>query len=52
MGQSLTLISYSSELSEMAEAEILYWTYDISHNDWLTPYTVSDLGGCFMIWRE
>ena len=45
MGQSLTLIGYSSELSEMAEAEKLYQGYDIPHNNRLTPDTVSGFDG-------
>ena len=44
MGQSLTLIGYSSELSEMAEADILYHSYDIPHNNQLTPDTVLVFG--------
>ena len=46
MRQSLTLIGYSSELSEMAEADELYRSYNIPHNDQLTPDTVSAFGGC------
>ena len=46
MGQSLTLIGYSSELSEMAQADKLHPSYDLPHNDRLTPDTVSDFGGC------
>ena len=45
MGQSLTLIGYSSELPDMAEAEKLYRSYDIPQNDWLTPDTVLLFGG-------
>ena len=40
MGQSLTLIAYSSELSEMAEADILYRSHDLPHNTRLNPDTV------------
>ena len=40
MGKFLTLIGYSSELSYMAEADKLFQSYDIPHNDWLTPDTV------------
>ena len=40
MGQLLTLIGYSSELYEMAEADELYPSYDITHNDRLTPILV------------
>ena len=36
----LTLIGYSSELSDMDEADELPPSYDIPHNDWLTPNTV------------
>ena len=48
MGQSLTLIGHSSEFSEMAEADELYWSYDIPHNDRLTPDIVLSLGGLYM----
>ena len=41
----LSLIGYSSELSEMDEAEKLHPSYDIPHNDWLADYTTSILGG-------
>ena len=37
MGQLLTLIGYSSELSDMAESDELHPSYDIPHNNWLTP---------------
>ena len=40
MIQSLTLIAYSSELSEMAEADELYQSYVIPNNNQLTPETV------------
>ena len=40
MRQSLTMIGHSSELSDMAEAEKLYRTYDLPHNDRLNPDTV------------
>ena len=33
----LTLICYSSGLPDMAEADKLYWSYDLPQNDWLTP---------------
>ena len=46
MRQSLTLIGYSSELSEMAEADELYRSYNLPHNDQLTPDTVLVFGGC------
>ena len=45
MGQLLTLIGYSSELSEMAEAEKLYWSYNLPHNNFPTPDTVLAFGG-------
>ena len=45
MGQLLTLIGYSSELSEMAEAEKLYRSYNLPHNNRLTPDTVVAFGG-------
>ena len=44
MGQSLTLIAYSSELSEMDEADILYQSYEIPHNNQLIPETVLVFG--------
>ena len=37
---------YSSELYEMAEADKLYQSYDLTHNNQLTPDTVSLFGGC------
>ena len=45
LGQSLPLISYSSELSEMAEADELYRSYGLPHSNRLTPDTVSEFGG-------
>ena len=36
LGQLLTLIGYSSELPEMDEADKLYQSYDLRHNDCLT----------------
>ena len=39
------MIGYSSELYEMAEADKLYWSYNIPHNYQLTPDTVSDFWG-------
>ena len=45
MGHSLTLIGYSSELSEMAESEKLHPSYDLTQNYWLTPDTVLAFGG-------
>ena len=41
----ITLIGYSSELSEMAEADGLYRIYDLTYNDWLTPDTELAFGG-------
>ena len=49
MGQSLTLIGYISELYEIAEADELYRSYDLPHNNRLTPYAVLLFGGRFMI---
>ena len=43
--QSLTLIGYSSELYDMAEADELYRSYNIPHNYGLTPDTVLPFGG-------
>ena len=40
----LTLIGYSVELSDMAEVDELHPSYDIPHNDWLTPDTVLEFG--------
>ena len=45
MGQLITLVGYSSELSEMAEAYESHPSYDLPHNDRLTPDTVSEFGG-------
>ena len=44
VGQLLTLIGYSSELLDIAEADELHLSYDLPHNDWLTPDTVSEFG--------
>ena len=33
MGKSLQLIDYSSELSDMAEADELYWSYVLPDNN-------------------
>ena len=41
VGQSLTLIAFSSELSEMTDKEELYRSYYLPHNNQLTPDTVS-----------
>ena len=45
MGQSLTLIGYSSGLPEVFEADKLNQSYDLPHKDWLTPDTVLTFGG-------
>ena len=45
MGQLLTLIGYSSEFSDMDEADELHLSYDFPHNIQLTPDTVWDIGG-------
>ena len=39
------MIGYSSEFSEMAEADELHPSYDLPPNDCLTPDTVSAFGG-------
>ena len=52
MGKSLTLIGYSSGLSEIAKLDELYWSYDLPHNNWLTPDTVLSFGGSYMILQE
>ena len=46
MVQSLRLIVYSSELSEMAESDKLYPSYNLPHTDWLTLDTFLEFGGC------
>ena len=51
LGQLLTLIGYSSELSDMAESDYLHPSYNLSHNDWLTPDTFFAFGGLYMIKR-
>ena len=45
MGQSLTLIGYISGLPEIAESDELYQSYDLPHNDRLTPDKVLSFGG-------
>ena len=45
MGKSLTLIGYSSELSEMDKEEELHLSYNIPDNDWLTPDTMLSFCG-------
>ena len=44
LGQSLTLISYSSGLPEIAEAAKLGQSYNLPHNDWMTPDKVLYFG--------
>ena len=46
MGQSLTLIGYSSEFSEMTEADELYQSYYLPNKDQPTPDTVSEFNNC------
>ena len=43
------MIGYSSELYEIPEADELYRSYNLPHNDWLTPDTVLAFGGHYMI---
>ena len=45
MGQSLTLIVYSSGFTETSEADELNQSYDLPHNDRLTPNKVLSFGG-------
>ena len=45
MVQSLTLIGYISGLPEISEADKLYQSYDLAHNDRLTADTVLSFGG-------
>ena len=40
MGQSLTLIGYSCEWSDMAKAYKLYRSKNLPHNDRINPDTV------------
>ena len=46
MVQSLTLIGYSSGLSDISEEDKLIQSYDIPYNDRVTPDKVLSLGGC------
>ena len=46
MGQSLTLIGYSSGLHEIAEADKLNQSYDLPHNNQLTPDKFLSFVGC------
>ena len=45
LGQSLTRIGYSSELSEMDKAEKSHPSYDLPHKNWPTPVIVSAFHG-------
>ena len=49
MGQSLTPIGYRSGLPDIDEAEKLNQSYDLTHNDRLTPDKVLPFGGRWMI---
>ena len=44
MGKLLTLIGHNSGLPEIAEADELYWSYDIPHINRLTPDTFLSFG--------
>ena len=46
MGQSLTIIGYSSGLTEIGEADKLHQSYALPHNDRPTPDKVLSFGGC------
>ena len=39
------LIGYSSGLPEISEADELYRSYDLPHNNWLTPDTFLSFRG-------
>ena len=45
MGNCLTQIGYSSVLYDIAEADELYRSNNLPHNDWLTPDIVLLFGG-------
>ena len=45
MGKLLTLIGCSSGLPEISEADKLNKSYDLPHNDRLTPDKVLSFGG-------
>ena len=45
MVQLLTLIGYSSGLSKIVDKDKLNQSYDLTHNDLLTPDKVLSLGG-------
>ena len=49
LGQLITLIGYSNVLPDIAEADKLNQSYDLPHNDWLTPDKVLYFGGHWMI---
>ena len=48
-GTITNTVGYSSELSDMAEADELYPSYNLPINYWLTPDTVLAFGGCQMM---
>ena len=48
----LTLIGYSTGLPEIAEADQLNQSYDLPHNDQLTPDKVLSLGDYYIILRD
>ena len=45
LGQSITMIGYSSGLPEIAESDELNQSHDLPHNDRLTPDKVLSFGG-------
>ena len=45
LGKLLTLIGYSRGLPEISEADELNQSYDLPHNNWLTPDKVLYLDG-------
>ena len=45
LGQSITLIGYSSGLTEITEADDLNQVYDLPRKDRLAPYKVLSFGG-------
>ena len=49
LGKLLTLIGYISGSTEISEADELNHSYDLPHNDWLTPDKVLSFGGRYMI---
>ena len=48
VGQSLTLIGYSSGLPDIAEAEELNQGHDLPHKYQLTPDKFLSFGGCLV----